>query len=150
MIALASDFVGILLKKVIMEYFDQKGIAYKDYGTYDTEICDYPVYGLKAAKAVASGECERGIVFCGTGVGISLVANKVHGIRCACCSEPFSAKMATEHNNANMLALGTRVVGGEYAKMIVDAWMDAKFLGNQHQRRIDMITMIEETGDIEK
>ena len=82
--------------------------------------------------------------------GISLVANKVHGIRCACCSEPFSAKMATEHNNANMLALGTRVVGGEYAKMIVDAWMDAKFLGNQHQQRIDMITMIEETGDIEK
>lgn len=150
MIALASDFVGIILKKVIMEHFDQKGIAYKDYGTYDTEICDYPVYGLKAAKAVASGECERGIVFCGTGVGISLVANKVHGIRCACCSEPFSAKMATEHNNANMLALGTRVVGGEYAKMIVDAWMDAKFLGNQHQRRIDMITMIEETGDIEK
>lgn len=148
MIALASDFVGITLKKVIMDYFDQKGVAYKDFGTYDTEVCDYPVYGIKAAKAVVSGECERGIVFCGTGVGISLVANKVHGIRCVCCSEPFSAKMAIEHNNANMLALGTRVVGGEYAKMIVDAWMDAKFLGGQHQKRIDMITKIEETGDI--
>lgn len=148
MLALASDFVGITLKKVIMDYFDQKGIAYKDYGTYDTEVCDYPIYALKAANAVASGECERGIVFCGTGVGISIAANKVKGIRCACCSEPYSAKMSTEHNNANMLALGTRVLGGEYAKMIVDAWLEAKFLGQQHQKRIDMISMIERDGTI--
>lgn len=148
MIALASDFVGITLKKIIMEYLDSKGIEYKDFGSYDTSPCDYPVYGLKAANAVKDGICERGIVFCGTGVGISIVANKVKGIRCVCCSEPYSALMAREHNDANMLALGTRVVGGELAKMIVEQWLNGKFLGQPHQRRLDMIAQIEETGSI--
>lgn len=148
MIALGSDFVGIILKKIIMDYFDAKGIVYKDYGTYDTEPCDYPVYALKAANAVKEGVCDKGILFCGTGVGISLAANKVKGIRCVCCSEPYSALMAREHNDANMLALGTRVVGGELAKMIVEQWLEGKFLGQPHQRRLDMITQIEETGTL--
>lgn len=147
MIALASDFVGIILKRTIMEYLDSKGIAYKDFGTYDTEVCDYPVYALKAANAVKEGVCEKGIIFCGTGVGISIAANKVKGIRCVCCSEPYSALMSREHNNANMLALGTRVVGGELAKMIVEQWLNGKFLGDPHQRRLDMISDIEKTSE---
>ena len=113
MIALASDFVGYILKQSIMEYLDKQNIPYKDFGTYSTESCDYPIYAIKAAKAVQNGECELGLLFCGTGVGISLAANKVNGIRCVCCSEPYSAAMARQHNDANMLAMGTRVVGSE-------------------------------------
>ncbi len=148
MIALASDFVGITLKNIIMKHFDTKGIAYKDYGTYDMETCDYPEYALKAADAVISGECDKGILFCGTGVGISIAANKVKGIRCVCCSEPYSALMSREHNDANMLALGARVVASELAKMIVDTWLEGKYQGNQHQRRLDMISQIEKSGKI--
>ena len=144
MLALGSDFVGIILKEQIMQYLDQKGIPYKDFGCYSTEPCDYPVFGLAAAKAVASGECEKGLVFCGTGVGISLVANKVKGIRCVNCSEPYSAAMARQHNDANMLALGTRVVGSELAKMIVDAFLENDFLDGIHAKRVDMIRRIEE------
>jgi len=148
MLALASDYVGCELKQKIMAYLDEKQVPYIDFGSTDLAVSDYPVYALKAAKAVQSGECARGILFCGTGVGISIAANKVRGIRCVCCSEPYSALMAREHNDANMLALGTRVVGGELAKMIVDQWLGGEFLGGIHAERVAMITKIEQTGDL--
>lgn len=144
MIALACDHGGISLKKEIAKWLENKGIAYKDFGTHTEESCDYPVYGAMAARAVASGECDKGIIFCGTGIGISIAANKVKGIRCVVCTEPFSAKLSRQHNNSNMLALGARVVGTELAKMIVEEWLDAEFEGERHQKRIDMITQIEE------
>jgi len=151
MIALGSDHVGCILKRVIMEHLDNAGVSYKDFGyTGDESVsADYPVYALAAAEAVTSGECEKGILFCGTGVGMSLAANKVKGIRCAVCSEPYSALMSREHNNANMLALGTRVVGSELAKMIVDVWLGGEFAsGGKHARRVDMIDSIEVKGTI--
>ena len=148
MIALGCDFVGYILKQHVIEYLESEGIEYKDYGTYDTEKCDYPVYGLAAAKAVAGGECEKGLLFCGTGVGISLVANKVHGIRCVVCSEPYSAALARQHNDANMLAMGTRVVGSELAKMIVREFLNNDFMGGIHEKRVEMITKIEETQEL--
>ena len=144
MIALACDHGGISLKKEIAKWLENKGIAYKDFGTHTEESCDYPVYGAMAARAVASGECDKGIIFCGTGIGISIAANKVKGIRCVVCTEPFSAKLSRQHNNSNMLALGARVVGTELAKMIVEEWLNAEFEGERHQKRIDMITQIEE------
>lgn len=144
MIALACDHGGLSLKKEIAKYLSEKGVEYKDFGTHTEDSCDYPLYGAAAARAVASGECEKGIVFCGTGIGISIAANKVKGIRCVVCSEPFSAKLSRMHNNSNMLALGGRVVGVELAKMIVDEWLSAAFEGERHQRRIDLISQIEE------
>ena len=148
MIALASDFVGYILKQSIMEYLDKQNIPYKDFGTYSTESCDYPIYAIKAAKAVQNGECELGLLFCGTGVGISLAANKVNGIRCVCCSEPYSAAMTRQHNDANMLAMGTRVVGSELAKMIVHEFLTNQFLGGIHAKRVNMIHEIEQTQTI--
>ena len=148
MIALASDFVGYILKQSIMEYLDKQNIPYKDFGTYSTESCDYPIYAIKAAKAVQNGECELGLLFCGTGVGISLAANKVNGIRCVCCSEPYSAAMARQHNDAHMLAMGTRVVGSELAKMIVHEFLTNQFLGGIHAKRVNMIHEIEQTQTI--
>lgn len=143
MIALASDHVGIELKKTIMELLDERGLAYRDYGAYTTERCDYPVYGAAAAQAVASGECERGIICCGTGVGISIAANKIHGIRCIVCSEPYSAKLSRLHNNTNMLSLGSRVVGKDLARMIVEIWLDTPFEGGRHQRRVEQLARLE-------
>lgn len=145
MIALASDHVGITLKRVIMALLDEKGLPYRDYGCFDAERTDYPLYGYAAARAVADGECDRGIICCGTGVGISLAANKVHGIRCVVCSEPYSAKLSRQHNDTNMLALGSRVVGEELAKMIVTEWLDTPFEGGRHQRRVAMLEEIETT-----
>lgn len=145
MIALASDHVGITLKRTIMALLDEKGLSYRDYGCFDTERTDYPRYGYAAARAVADGECDRGIICCGTGVGISLAANKVHGIRCVVCSEPYSAKLSRQHNDTNMLALGSRVVGEELAKMIVSEWLDTPFEGGRHQRRVEMLSEIETT-----
>ena len=144
MLALACDHGGLSLKKEIAKYLSEKGIEYKDFGTHTEDSCDYPLFGAMAARAVASGECEKGIIFCGTGIGISIAANKVKGIRCVVCSEPFSAKLSRMHNNSNMLALGGRVVGTELAKMIVDEWLSAEFEGERHQRRIDLISKIEE------
>ena len=144
MLALACDHGGLALKKEIAKYLSEKGIEYKDFGTHTEDSCDYPLFGAMAARAVASGECEKGIIFCGTGIGISIAANKVKGIRCVVCSEPFSAKLSRMHNNSNMLALGGRVVGTELAKMIVDEWLSAEFEGQRHQRRIDLISKIEE------
>jgi ribose 5-phosphate isomerase B len=148
MIALGSDHAGLPLKRVIMKYLEEKGLEYKDYGTYSEESVHYPVFGVKAAKAVANGECDKGIIFCGTGVGISISANKVKGIRCVSCSEPYSALMAREHNDTNMLALGSRVVGDEVAKMIVDTWLNGEFLGGRHKIRVNQIKEVDETGEI--
>ena len=150
MIALGSDHVGNILKDIIMEHLDKAGVSYKDFGYFGdpTNPTDYPIHALAAANAVAAGECDKGILFCGTGVGISLAANKVHGIRCVVCTDPYSALMSREHNDANMLALGTRVVGSELAKMIVDVWLGGKFKGGKHCARVNMIMSIEQTGGI--
>ena len=142
-IALGSDHAGLPLKKEIMGLLDSMNIQYKDFGTYTTDSCDYAQFGQRAANAVVSGECEKGILCCGTGIGISLAANKVKGIRCVVCSDCFSAKMSREHNDANMLSLGARVVGGELARMIVKIWLETEFAGGRHQRRVDQIMAIE-------
>lgn len=145
MIALASDHVGISLKQEIMAHLDHLGIPYRDYGTYDETRCNYPDYAYRAACAVANGECEKGILCCGTGVGISIAANKVNGIRCVCCSEPYSALLSRQHNDTNMLAMGARVVGRDLAMMIVDQWLSGVYEGGRHQIRLDKITEIEKT-----
>lgn len=143
MFAIGNDHTGVALKEVIKKYLEDKGEKVEDFGTFSTTASNYPEIAESVACAVASGKCERGILICGTGVGISIAANKVRGIRAVCCSEPFSAKMAKEHNNANILCFGARVVGTELAKMITDAWYEAEFQGGRHQTRVDMITDIE-------
>ena len=149
MIALASDHTALEMKETIKGLLDEMGLEYKDYGTYSSDRCDYPVYGARAAKAVASGECDRGIIICGTGVGISLAANKIPGIRCVVCSEPYSAQLSRLHNNSNMLAFGARVIGPELAKMIARIWLETPFEGGRHQRRIDMIAALGRGEEIE-
>ena len=140
MIAIGSDHGGFELKKEVMAHLDARGLEYKDFGTYSDASCDYPVYGKAVAKAVASGECERGIIICGTGIGISIAANKVHGIRAALCGDYFSAEATRQHNDANVLALGARVVGPGLALKIVDTFLDTPFSnGERHIRRIEMI-----------
>ncbi len=140
MIAIGSDHGGFELKKEVMAHLDARGLEYKDFGTYSDASCDYPVYGKAVAKAVASGECERGIIICGTGIGISITANKVHGIRAALCGDCFSAEATRQHNDANVLALGARVVGPGLALKIVDTFLDTPFSnGERHIRRIEMI-----------
>lgn len=149
MIAIACDHSALEMKKEIEALLDSRGLSYRDFGTNSTESCHYPIFGARAAHAVADGECEFGIVICGTGIGMSLVANKVHGIRCALCGDPYSAKMTRAHNNANMLALGARVIGPELAKMIVETFLDTPFDGGRHQTRIDMIAAIEDGQALE-
>ena len=140
MIAIGSDHGGFELKKEVMAHLDARGLEYKDFGTYSDASCDYPVYGKAVAKAVASGECERGSIICGTGIGISITANKVHGIRAALCGDCFSAEATRQHNDANVLALGARVVGPGLALKIVDTFLDTPFSnGERHIRRIEMI-----------
>jgi len=143
MIALGSDHAGLPLKRVIQGMLDDMGIPYKDYGTYTEDRCDYTEFGYKAAVAVASGECEKGIICCGTGIGISIVANKVKGIRCVPCSEPYSALLSRQHNDSNMLAMGSRVVGSELAKMIAKIWLEGEFEGGRHARRLELLKEIE-------
>ena len=147
MIAIGNDHVGYELKEAVIEVLKEHGLEYKDFGTYSPERANYPVYGQKVALAVASGECDRGILLCGTGVGISIAANKVKGIRAVVCSEPYSAKLAKEHNNANILAMGARVIGPELAKMIVENWLTAEFQGGRHEERVNLISQIE-NGEI--
>jgi ribose 5-phosphate isomerase B len=142
-IGIGNDHVALDMKEEIKTHLTEKGITVVDYGTNSPERCDYPVYGKAVAMAVVSGEVDCGILICGTGVGISLSANKVCGIRACVCSEPYSAKLSKEHNNTNIIAFGARVIGIETAKMIVDEWLDARFEGGRHQSRIDMITKIE-------
>lgn len=140
MIALGSDHGGFELKQEIKKHLEQQGIAYKDFGCDSTEAVDYPVYGKKVANAVSGGECEKGILICGTGIGISITANKVKGIRCALCSDCFSAEATRLHNDANILAMGGRVVGAGLALKIVDTFLNTPFSGDErHIRRISQI-----------
>ena len=144
MYAIGSDHGGYALKQEIMKHLTERGIEYRDYGTFSTDSCDYPDYGEAVGRAVASGECERGIVVCGTGIGISIAANKVPGVRCALCGDCFSAQMAREHNDANVLALGARVLGPGLALKIVDTFLDAEFQGGRHARRVAKIMALED------
>lgn len=142
-IAMGNDHSAVELKTIIKEHLQGKGYEVLDLGTNSTESCDYPEYGEKVGCAVASGEADLGIAICGTGLGISLAANKVKGIRACVCSEPYTARMSRLHNNCNVLCFGARVVGSELAKMIVDEWLATEFEGGRHQRRVDLIMDIE-------
>lgn len=142
-IGIGNDHSALDLKAEIIEFLEHMGHQVIDYGTNSSESCDYPIYGEKVAHAVADKEVDCGILICGTGLGISLAANKVKGVRAAVCSEPFTAKMAKQHNNCNILAFGARVVGAELAKMMVDAWLNTEFQGGRHQHRVDLIMDIE-------
>ncbi|CDF57314.1 ribose 5-phosphate isomerase B [Thermobrachium celere] len=142
-IALGCDHGGYNLKQAILEHLEKKGIEYKDFGCYSIESCDYPDFAEKVAEAIVRGEYDCGILVCGTGIGISIAANKVPGIRAAHCTDTFSAKAAKQHNNANILALGERITGVGLALDIVDAYLEAEFEGGRHQRRIDKIAEIE-------
>jgi ribose 5-phosphate isomerase B len=144
MIVIANDHSGVGLKKTLIELFEELKLPYKNIGTDSSESTDYPLWGFRAAKLVASGECDRGILICGTGIGISLTANKVKGIRCVVCSDCYSARLSREHNDANMLALGARVVGPGLASMMVRVWLETPFLGGRHSTRVDMITAVEQ------
>lgn len=146
-IAIGSDHVGIELKPTIIDYLEELGHSVKDFGPYSTERTNYPIYGKKVAEEVANGNFDCGILICGTGVGISISANKVRGIRAIVCSEPYSAKLSKEHNNTNILAFGSRVVGSELAKMIISEWLNAEFEGGRHQKRIDMLKEIEDENN---
>ncbi len=140
MIGIGSDHGGFELKEKVKKHLEERGLEYKDFGTYSADSCDYPVYGRAVAKAVASGECDRGILICGTGIGISITANKVKGIRAALCSDCYSAQATREHNDANILAMGARVLGDGLALKIVDTFLDTPFSGDErHKRRISMI-----------
>lgn len=138
-IAVGCDHVGLELKEKIVVYLQEKGIAVADLGTSTSIRCDYPVFGKKVGRAVVSGEADLGILICGTGVGISLAANKIPGVRAVVCSEPYSARLSRQHNNTNVLAFGARVVGIDLAKMLVDEWLNAVFEGGRHQKRIEML-----------
>ena len=149
MIALACDHAALDMKKEVAALLDEMGLEYRDFGTYTKDSCDYPVFAARAARAVASGECDRGILICGTGIGISIAANKIRGIRCALCSDPVSAQLTRRHNDANMLAFGARILGTELARGIVRAFLTTPFEGGRHQRRIDLITRLENGEEIE-
>ena len=142
-IAIGNDHTAVEMKNHIVQYLSQKGYSLINYGTDTDERVDYPVFGKRVADAVASGECDLGILICGTGIGISLAANKVKGIRAAVCSEPYSAMMTRRHNNSNIIAFGARVVGPATAEMIVDAFLEAEYEGGRHGARVDMISAIE-------
>lgn len=144
-LAIGNDHVAIEMKNEIKAHLEGKGVEVIDVGTNTPGSFDYAISGYKVAKMVAAGEVDGGILICGTGVGISLSANKVKGIRACVCSEPYSAKLSKQHNNTNIIAFGARVIGGELAKMIVDEWMNAEFEGGRHQRRVDQIMEIERT-----
>lgn len=142
-IAIGNDHTALEMKEAIKAHLEENGYEVLDLGTNSTDSCDYPVYGEKVGRAVVDGEADLGIAICGTGVGISLAANKVKGVRACACSEPYTAKLSRMHNNSNVLAFGARVIGVELAKMIVDEWLNASFEGGRHQRRVDMLMDIE-------
>ena len=144
MLVIASDHGGYALKQELMEHLRARNVEFEDIGTYTADSCDYPVYAEAAARGVAEGKYEKGILVCGTGIGMSLAANKIPGIRCALLSDCFSAEMCRAHNDANMISLGGRVVGGELAKRMVDLFLDTPFLGGRHARRVDLIRALEE------
>ena len=148
-LAIGNDHVAVEMKKEIKAYLEAKGIEMVDVGTNSTERFNYPISGYKVAQMVAACEVDGGVLICGTGVGISLAANKVKGIRACVCSEPYSAKLSKQHNNTNIIAFGARVIGVETAKMIVDEWLNAEYEGGRHQVRVDMIAEIENTGHLQ-
>ena len=140
MIAIGSDHGGFELKEAVKKHLEERGLEYKDYGTYTKDSCDYPVYGKLVGHAVADGECDRGIIICGTGIGISITANKIKGVRAALCGDCFSAEATRLHNDANILALGARVTAEGLALKIVDTFLDTEFSGDErHIRRIGLI-----------
>lgn len=144
MIVLGSDHAGLALKQEIMEHLRERGVDFKDIGTYTKDSCHYPVYAEAAAREIVDGKAEKGILVCGTGIGMSIAANKIRGIRCAHVSDVFSAKMCRAHNDANMLALGERVVGAGLALELVDAFLDTEFLGGRHGERVRMMMELEQ------
>lgn len=144
MIAIGCDHAGFNVKQKIMEHLTEKGYEFKDYGTYDLNSCDYPDYALKVANAVAKNECEKGIIVCGTGIGVSIVANKVKGIRCAHCTDTFSAKACREHNDANVITFGDRISGIGVILDCVDLFLTTDFAGGRHSKRVDKIKQIED------
>lgn len=146
MIGLGSDHGGFQLKEAVKAHLEERGIAYKDYGIFEERSVDYPDIAEEVSRAVVNGECERAILFCGTGIGVCISANKVHGIRAAVCSDCFSAKLTREHNDANVLCMGGRVVGPGLACLIADAYLDAEFEGGRHARRVAKIMDLEARG----
>ncbi|MBR1680392.1 ribose 5-phosphate isomerase B [bacterium] len=138
-IAIGSDHGGFNLKNKIIKFLEEKGYEVKDYGTYSTDSCDYPVYAKAVAKSVANGENEKGIIVCGSGIGVSIAANKVKGVRAALCHESHSAMLSRLHNDANVLCLGERITGESLALDIVDVWLKSEYEGGRHQKRIDML-----------
>ena len=147
-LAIGNDHVAVEMKNEIMAHLECRGIEVINVGTDTPDRFNYPVSGYKVAKMVANGEVDGGVLICGTGVGISLAANKVKGIRACVCSEPYTARLSKQHNNANIIAFGARVIGVELAKMIVDEWLDAEFQGGRHAERVDMIMEIERTQSL--
>ncbi len=143
MIAIGCDHGGFELKNRIEKHLEERGIEYKDFGTFDEKSCDYPDIAKAVCESIVSGDTDRGILVCGTGIGMSMAANKIKGIRAAHLTDVYSAKMTKVHNNANVICLGGRVTGEELAYMIVDSWLDAEFAGGRHQARIDKISALE-------
>lgn len=142
-IAMGNDHSAVEMKEAMKAYVESKGYEVIDFGTNSTESCDYPEFGEKVGRAVASGEADYGIAICGTGIGIGIAAGKVKGVRVCTCSEPYSARLSRMHNNTNVLTFGARVIGVEMAKMIVDEWLDNKYEGGRHDRRVQMLGEIE-------
>ena len=143
MIATGSDHGGYLLKEEIKKHLKEKGYEFKDFGTDSTASCDYPVYAEKVCRAVQSGECEKGILICGTGIGMSMCANKCKGIRAAVCGDHFSAEFTRKHNNANVLCLGARVIGAGVAMQLVDIFLTTEYEGGRHEKRVEMMMQLE-------
>lgn len=144
MIAIGCDHGGFALKQEVMRHLDELGLAYKDFGTYSEESCDYPIYGEAVARAVAAGECARGILICGTGIGISISANKVKGIRAALCGDCYSAEMTRRHNDANMMAIGAGFTGKNMAERMVEVFLTTEFEGGRHERRVNKMMALEQ------
>jgi ribose 5-phosphate isomerase B len=142
-IAIGNDHGGVALKQHLVRYLEEKGFEVVNFGSDVTESTDYPIYAERVGRAVVSGECDRGILICGTGIGISISANKIHGVRCALCSEPVSCQLSREHNNANIVAMGARTIGPVMAEAIVDVFLTTDFLGGRHATRVDMIAALE-------
>lgn len=147
-IVIGNDHAAVEMKKDIISYLEGKGYEMIDVGTDNPNKFEFPISAYKASQVLLRGDADCGILICGTGVGIGIAANKIKGIRCCICSEPFTARLSKQHNNSNMIAFGARVIGIEMAKMIVDEWLNAEYMGGHHQARIDMITELEETGKL--
>ena len=148
-LAIGNDHGAVELKRHLVKYLEGKGYEVVNVGTDDTASTDYPIYAARVAKAVVSGDCDKGIVICGTGLGISMAANKIKGVRCAVCSEPVSAGLARLHNDANIVALGARIIGNVMAEAIVDTFLTTEFEGGRHQKRVDMIMALGEGQEVE-